>query len=97
MKKIRSETEWRALFDEQERSDLSAKEFCRTKGVNANVFYRKKKLLRKPGEIVRLPIRLERGAAIEIAVGGIRIGVRSGFVERELVRVLRCVREALDA
>lgn len=49
------------------------------------------------GALVRLPVGLGDSAPIEITVGGVRIGVGSGFEERELVRVLRCVREAMDA
>jgi hypothetical protein len=97
VKKYRSETEWRMLFGEQERSGMNAKNFCREKGVCANVYYRKKKSLSGEGGLVKMPIKLEKGAAIEISMGSVTIGLRSGFVEQELVRVLRCVREALDA
>jgi hypothetical protein len=97
MRKYRSEEEWRELFAEQERSGQSAKGFCQSEGVSANVFYRKKRLLRDGGGLVRLPVGLEKGAPIEITVGAVTIGVRGGFGDHELVRVLRCVREALDA
>lgn len=97
MRKLRSEAEWRGLFGEQKRSGKTVREFCRIKGVHENVFYRKRKLLSGTGELVRLPVSLDRGARIEIAIGAVTVGVKNGFAERELVRVLRCVREALDA
>ena len=97
MKKYRSEAEWRMLFTEQTASMKSVKQFCQTKGVNANVFYRKKKSLAGGGGLVRLPVGIGRTTPIEINLGGLTIGVAAGFSERELVRVLRCVREALDA
>ena len=97
MKKYRSDQEWRALFGEQDRSGMNAKRFCREKGVCANVYYRKKKSLAGDGEMVRLPVKLEQRAPIEITISGITIGVAAGFAERELVRVLRCVREAFNA
>ena len=97
MKKYRSAEEWRTLFHEQEGSGQSVKQFCRTKGINVNVFYRKKKSLTEGGGLVRLPVGIERTTPIEINLGGMTIGVAAGFSERELVRVLRCVREALDA
>jgi hypothetical protein len=97
MKKNRSEKEWRDLFTEQKRSGKTVRDFCRSKGVNENVFFRKKKQLGGTVTLVRLPVGLSDSAPIEITVGGVRIGVGSGFEERELVRVLRCVREAMDA
>ena len=97
MKKYRSEKEWRDLFAEQQQSGQSAQQFCRVKGVNANVFYRKKKQMGGGGGLVRLAVGMAKGMPIEIAMGGVTIGVRCGFAEQELVRVLRCVREAFDA
>jgi hypothetical protein len=97
MKKYRSEAEWRLLFSEQKRSGMNAKNFCREKGICVNVYYRKKKSLAGEGGLVKLPVKLEKGTAIEINVGSVTIRLRSGFAEQELVRVLRCVREALDA
>ena len=44
-----------------------------------------------------MPWRLVLAPMIESAVGTLTFGVTGGFEERELVRVLRCVREALDA
>ena len=97
MKKKRSDKEWKMLIGEQERSGTNAKQFCREKGLCANVFYRKKKLLTGEGGLVRLPMVSASATAVELRVEGITIGVRNGFEERELVRVLRCVREAMDA
>ena len=97
MKKYRSDKEWRALFGEQERSGMNAKRFCREKGVCANAYYQKKKSLTGGGGLVRLPMISAGATAVELRVGGITIEVRNGFPERELVRVLRCVREAMDA
>lgn len=97
MKNYRRDAEWRVLFAEHEHSGKSAKQFCRTKGINANVFYRKKKALGERGGLVRLPGVVTGGAPIEINIGGLTVGVTGGFEEKELVRVLKCVREALDA
>ena len=97
MKKYRSEAEWRMLLSEQERSGMNAKNFCREKGICANVYYRKKKSLSVEGGWVKLPIKLEKGASIEITIRNVTIGVAAGFAEHDLVRVVRCVREALDA
>ncbi len=58
---------------------------------------KKKKSQTSKGGLVRLPMVSASVTAVEISVGGITIGVRNGFEERELVRVLRCVREAMDA
>ena len=97
MKKYRSEEEWRRLFSEQERSGMNAKNFCREMGLCANVYYRKKKSLANEGTLVKLPVKIETGAPIRITIGGVTIEVASGFTERELVRVLRCVGAAADA
>ena len=97
MKTYRSNEEWRTLFHEQAASGENAKQFCRTKSIHANVFYRKKKSLTQGSGLVRLPVGIGRTTPIEINLGGITIGVAAGFPEQELVRVLRCVREALDA
>jgi hypothetical protein len=97
MKRYRSDEEWRSLFHEQAASSKSTKQFCQNKGINANVFYRKKKSLTEGGGLVRLPVGIGRTTPIEINLGGLTIGVAAGFSEQELVRVLRCVREALDA
>jgi len=97
MKKNRSEAEWRMLFHEQAASGQSGKQFCRAQGINANVFYRKKKSLAEGGGLVRLPVGVGGTTPIQINLGGMTIGVVAGFSERELVRVLKCVREALDA
>jgi hypothetical protein len=97
MKKYRSEKEWRDLFAEQKESGKNAKQFCRVKSVNANVFYRKKKLLENNEGLVRLPMGMVNRTPVEIAMGGVTIVVRSGVAEQELIQVLRCVREALDA
>jgi hypothetical protein len=97
MRNFRSDEEWRILFGEQERSGMNAKRFCREKGLCANVFYRKKKSLTEGSGLIRLPVGIGRTTPIEINLGGMTIGVAIGFSEQELVRVLRCVREALDA
>jgi len=97
MKKYRSDEEWRKLITEQAASGKSAKQYCLNKGLNANVFYRKKKSLADGGALVRLPAGIRRTPPIEINLGGMTIGIAPGFSERELVRVLKCVREALDA
>ncbi len=97
MKTYRSDEEWRTLFHKQAASGKSAKQFCRTKGINATVFYRKKKSLAEGGGLVRLPVGIGRTTPIEINLGGLTIGVTAGFSEQALVRVLRCVREALNA
>ena len=97
MKKYRSDAEWRLLFSKQKRSGTNAKEFCRERGICTNVYYRKKKSLAAEGGLVKLPVKLENGAPIELTIGGITIGVRNGFEEPELVRVLRSIREVFDA
>ena len=97
MKKYRSDEEWRSLFAEQAASGKSAKQYCLSQGINANVFYRKKKSQAEGGVLVRLPAGIGRTTPIEINLGGMTVGVAAGFSEQELVRILRCVREVLDA
>lgn len=96
MKRKRSEAEWNELFSEQKGSGKSVRDFCQLKGLNENMFYRKRKLLSERSELVRLPISLNEGTGIELSVGVVKVEVAKGFREEELVRVLRCVREALD-
>jgi hypothetical protein len=58
MKKNQSEKECRDLFTEQKRSGKTVRDFCRSEGVNENVFFRKKKQLVGTGALVRLPVGL---------------------------------------
>ena len=97
MKRYRNDGEWHKLFAEQKRCGQSVKQFCLAKGIHSNVFYRKKKWLEKAGGLVRLPGAITDRASIEITGGGLTVGVRGGFTEGELVRILKCVKEALDA
>lgn len=97
MKKYRSDDEWRELIARQKRSDKSIAIFCREKGIHPNLFYRKKKSLQETGKLVRLPALSPSRATIEITIGCMTIEVTGGFADTELVRVLRCVREAANA
>ena len=43
--------EWRRLIDAQEGSGVSIDEFCRTQGISATNFYRRRSLLREDGGV----------------------------------------------
>jgi len=44
--KYRTQLEWQALIEEQERSGLTGLEFCRRQGLFAKTFYRQRKKIR---------------------------------------------------
>jgi|GEM_PF-1411444 len=97
MKKIRSNEEWAGLVNEQRLSGKSVAAFCREKAIHPNLFYRKKQLSGSTGTFVKVPTITGDRRAVEIKSGDLVIRLEMPFADAELVRVLRCIREAENA
>jgi len=97
MKKIRSNEEWAGLVKDQRLSGKSVTAFCREKAIHPNLFYRKKRTPPDSRTFVKVATTTETRGAVEIKSGDLVIRLEMPFADAELVRVLRCIREAENA
>ena len=63
-RKKRIKRDWSAVFEEVRQSDMTIKEFCRTKGMSQSLFYRRRKDYSDCDMSTKLPLR--RGDFIEL-------------------------------
>jgi hypothetical protein len=98
---------WRGLVEEQERSGLSARAFCREREVALPSFYAWRGKLRRPAggdgaaaagfvELVEPPGAGGPGSGVSVVLagGGTRIELGRGFCAEDLRRALAVLREA---
>jgi hypothetical protein len=83
---------WKEIIPAQERSGKSVHEFCKEKGITANLFYVNRKKLHAQG-FVEVEIR-EAGVKkkpIVLTYQGIRIEIEAGFCKEALREVLAVI------
>ena len=78
--------DWAGLVDEHRNSQESVKEFCESRGIHPNTFYKKRKLLQQR-RLVEIPVAPSSVEDIPIVVrtGRYRVSIRRGF-DRECLR-----------
>jgi len=77
--------EWPRLLAEHRKSGDSVKDFCRSRGIHPNTFYKKRKL-HESGPLVEIPVTPSVDVTpIEVNAGRYRVSIRSGF-DRECLR-----------
>jgi transposase-like protein len=100
-----TESKWRALIAEQERSGLTAKEFAERRGITATTLYWWRCRLRRrrhptelvPVEVVERDIVANplgaRAAVFDLELGdSLILRIPAGFDEAELRRLVRALR-----
>lgn len=100
-----TESKWRALISEQEKSGLTARAFAESRGITATTMYWWRcRLRRQPARAELVPVQVvdremavddQRGSAdFELRIdSAVTLRIPVGFDEgelRRLVRVLRC-------
>jgi transposase-like protein len=94
----RTAEEWATIIDQQKDSGHTISGFCREKGINQNVFYRKQKQQRnrKQGFIELKTVAKIKDTTGTICIGKLRIEVQETLPDDFIVRLIRCVMEAND-
>jgi len=93
----RGDSEWRALVDEYEGSDLTIKEFCRRREISYWTFRERRRRLadeQQQDELVEIG-RVEQsrtgGGSLRLIVGAVTIEIVTPVDEVDLTAVLRAV------
>lgn len=83
---------WKELISAQERSGKSVREFCKEKGITANLFYvtRKKLHAQKFVEVELRETSIQKKPII-LTYRGIRIEIQAGFCKQPLGEVISVV------
>jgi hypothetical protein len=99
-----TESKWRALIAEQERTGMKVREFAASRGITATTLYWWRSRLRRgprsahlvPVEIVEHDIEqsVARGESFELHIDGglLLLRIPGGFDEAELRRLVRALR-----
>ena len=84
---------WKELIVEHERSGKSVREYCKGKGIAANLFYVNRKKLQAQ-EFVEVAVRkvAVEGKPLVLTYRGVRIGIEAGFCKETLEDVLAVIR-----
>lgn len=90
----RSKEEWAQLIFEQQESGISIAEFCKSKNIHPNLFYRKIKTSDEPGKFVKLPTPVIRNKAIIISCGNISVHIQQPVTKEDIVMVLNSMKES---
>jgi len=93
----RGKEEWVALLREQKESGKSITEYCKEKGIQPNLFYRKAKMTNESGTFVKVPVPSTDYRSIKIRTGTVTVIVPWPFSNEDIIQVLQCVREVADA
>ena len=87
----RRKRDWPAVLHEQRKSGESVKEFCASRGIHPNTFYKKRKLHSKQ-PLVEIPVTgTVEDTPIMVSVGRFSVSVLRGFDPEILKSVLEVV------
>jgi len=89
----RQKRDWPRILEEQRKSGESVKEFCESRGIHPNTFYKKRKLhVQQP--LVEIPVTgAVEDTPIMVSVGRFSVSVRRGFDPGILSSVLEVIGE----
>ena len=90
---MRRRGDWPEIIAEQPRSGKSVDEYCKSKGIHPNTFYRKRKLYGRSAMVEILPLSNRESAAIVVSFGEYSVAIRKGFDAESLKSILRVIGE----
>ena len=89
----RQKRDWTTLFQEQEQTGESIKEFCKGKGIHPIAFYKSRKNYRQKSIIeITAPAALEADPIV-LRTGSYSVSIKRGFDPESLKSVLEVIGE----
>lgn len=91
--KLRKREEWQKLVSDQIQSGMTISGWCRARGIRESTYaYWRQQCRREEGE--GKFVRVDQSEPLTVVFGRFRIGVRRGFDEDALRRVLGVAKDA---